>query len=222
GWLDSVGAELVVPDKGAVFKLQGQLYYLTSYEYVHGATLVELYRDYIIASRYFQADSKRKKLLQSFRRCGQVLAAINHNPDAINGDTEMLFKQPVRLLLSDRNGTNEIYDAASDRFYLIDLSEEECEGNKGDVYSSLKCWLDNLTDLNIHAQKKYGSGKRSFSHLFVDLLEAFIEGYTDTFPIHDHEKLSLMIKSMVRDDLKEICQDESWLESFANLIGSRL
>ncbi|MET4707862.1 hypothetical protein [Endozoicomonas lisbonensis] len=124
-WLQNVGAELVVPDKGATFLLDNYKHYITSYEYIPGKTLIQMLWDYVVASCYFLAKGKKKKLLDGFKRYGQVMALLHFYPNEAETDSQKLLARPVRLMLSDRNGNNEIYDAKDDRIYLIDLSEEK-------------------------------------------------------------------------------------------------
>ncbi|UYM17347.1 hypothetical protein [Endozoicomonas euniceicola] len=211
-WLQNVGAELVVPDKGATFLLDNYKHYITSYEYIPGKTLIQIFRDYVIASCYFSANNKKRKLLDSFKRYGQVMALLHFDPGMPETDYQKLMVRRVRLMLSDRNGTNEIYDAVDDRLYLIDLSEEKDEDNTGTVESGLRYWVISVVDVIISAQDEYGSRKRTFADLLYLLIDAFIDGYISSLPEYDAGVLRRMILSLLESDLQDQCQTAFWLK----------
>ena len=215
-----VGAELVCPDKGAIFYLDNYQHYMTSYEYIPGETLASIYQDYVDTNHFFFADSKKRRLLHSFTRYGQVMALLHFTQDEPDENIHNLLKRPVQLMLSDRNGYNELYDEGRDRIYLIDLAEECIDDDPWTVDNELGYWIMNLIYLITDTHKKDEIDTSNVASLFCDLVNSFINGYTSALPDYNYLVLKSMITGAVLADIQRRSVKEPWLNTIFDQVSN--
>ncbi|MDP0562646.1 MAG: hypothetical protein QS721_10125 [Candidatus Endonucleobacter sp. (ex Gigantidas childressi)] len=196
----AVNAELILPDKSAVFMLEGKEHLIVSYPWAPGKTLQDIYIDYL-------ADNKTSEALKiAMYRYGQVLAATDLDPNDPNDDIAKLLNRVPRMLLNDRHGGNTKYFERNDKIYLIDLSKVNNNMDQVTVGASIASnfrEIENFLMTGLSSDRVdvkgdeyaeiYRNGKGYLSIPF----NQFIAGYISALPKYDPNVIkSILIKEM--------------------------
>ena len=199
-WVSSKNAELVFPDKGAIFVLGNKKNLIASYAWAPGKTL------YGIHSEYFNRKERTGKLSRAYYRYGQVLAVTHLDPEKPSQEIDDLLNRPVRLHLSDRNGENEQYHEGNDRIYILDLADDsEYVGRKVLVVEELAFWLSSMLDNYEDLESASNCGRKNECLLLP--FDSFAQGYISSLPLYDSDLLMLMLKRIYLELVEYNCQE---------------
>lgn len=125
--MKAVNAELILPDKGAIFMFENKKHLIVSYPWAPGKTIGEIYND------CFKYNKNLETLKMLFYRYGQVLAISTLDPNDHSDDLEEISNRTPQILLDDRHEDNEKYFERNKRIYRLDLSKSYLNDNDVDV-----------------------------------------------------------------------------------------
>ncbi|MDP0562645.1 MAG: hypothetical protein QS721_10120 [Candidatus Endonucleobacter sp. (ex Gigantidas childressi)] len=205
----AVNAELILPDKSAVFMLEGKEHLIVSYPWAPGKTLQDIYIDYL-------EDNKTSEALKiAMYRYGQVLATTDLDPNNPNDDIAKLLNRVPRMLLNDRHGGNTKYFERNDKIYLIDLSKVNNNMDQVTVGASIASNFREIAnflmaglssdrfDVKENEFKEiYRNGKGYLSIPF----NQFIAGYISALPKYDPNVIKSMLIKEMYDMFRANCE----------------
>lgn len=182
--LKKVNGKIVFADRAAFFTTGGDLYYVASYPFVPGKTIDSVVEQYIEAEQSTDSAVFYKALY----RYAQVSALLHYNPDDIPSPGEDILERPVQIYLEDRNGFNELYDAAQDTIYLIDYPLDH-ENYQLDI--PVKNYLHEFIQLfdEFVGEEVCGVGNTCLPII----INTFIKGYADALPKYGYDLLNRTI-----------------------------
>ena len=201
--LAEVNGEIAFADRAAFFANKSEQYYIASYPFLPGETM----RHYADQYNTTKSADDAATLTQAIYRYAQVSARLHFDPNDPPEENEVLLNRPVQIYLEDRNSANELYDAASDKVYLIDYPIAHRN------YRTSVMVRNPLEDAFVVILSKMDYSDEN-AQFFVD---AFFSGYIDALPKYDSTLLIAMLNDVLdalhKGEVEEVQEDE-FIEDF--------
>ncbi|MDP0561876.1 MAG: hypothetical protein QS721_05920 [Candidatus Endonucleobacter sp. (ex Gigantidas childressi)] len=219
GLIKAGGAELMLPDKSAIFMLEGKKHLIISYPWAPGKTLENIYIDYLL-------DNESSEVLKiAMYRYGQVLATAALDPNNPNDDIEELLNRRQHIQLYDRNGGNTKYFERNDKIYMFDLSKTALNTDHNTVVASIIMNFKYIEHLLLSGIKsdRFNMVESEIGEIMLDSVEClslpfnqFISGYISALPKYDSDVIKIMLIKEMYDLFGNNCN--SGIGVYCNLI----